>query len=67
MDVALAAAGIFVTLLVVVGMVLIVPRGAERVIQTPSNLSLSPDEPVAPPSGVEEGSARDAPAVPTPS
>jgi hypothetical protein len=53
MDIALAAAGIIVTLLVVVGMVLIVPQGAERVDGTASNLSLRPG-----PRGAAEGGHR---------
>lgn len=44
MDIVLAVAGIFVTLLVVAGMVLIVPGGTEQVVDSPSNLSLAPDE-----------------------
>ena len=48
MEVVLACAGVFVTLLVVVGMVLIVPRGAEPVTESVSNLSLAPDDEEAP-------------------
>ncbi len=44
MDIALAIAGVFVTILTVLGMVLIAPRGAEPVVATSSNLSLAPDE-----------------------
>ena len=44
MEIALAGAGVFVTLLVVVAMVLIVPRGAEPVNESVSNLSLAPDD-----------------------
>ncbi len=44
MDIVLACAGVFVTMLVIVGMVLIAPLGAEPVVESTSNLSLAPDE-----------------------
>lgn len=44
MDIVLAIAGVTVTMLVLVGMVLMVPGGAEPVVDSDSNLSLATDE-----------------------
>lgn len=44
MDIVLACAGVVVTILVILGMVLIAPLGAEPVVESASNLSLAPDE-----------------------
>ena len=48
MDIVLAGAGVFVSVLVVLGMVLLAPRGAEPVVESASNLSLAPDEQAEP-------------------
>lgn len=44
MDIVLAIAGVLVTMLVLAGMVLMAPGGAEPVADSASNLSLAPDE-----------------------
>ena len=48
MDIVLAGAGVFVTLLVVAAMVLIVPRGTERADGSTSNQAPTPDAEEAP-------------------
>ena len=48
MDIVLAGAGVFVTLLVVAAMVLIVPRGTEHAEGSASNQAPTPDAEEAP-------------------